>query len=292
MKVAVMTDTNSGMSAEDGKKYGVHILAMPVIVNGKDYHEDVDITHEVLYRYLRSLADVSTSQPAPGEVMGMWEALFDEGYDEVVYIPMSSGLTSGTANAIALSDDFDGRVQVVDNHRISVPLKESVIDAVHYANEGRSAREIKELLEKDAYNSSIYITVDTLEYLKKSHRITTAAANVANALRIKPILQIQGEKLDAFSISRTKKQSEKIMIDAVAKDLKQRFSEFPEDEIQIAMAGTLENEEDIERWCKKVGSKFKKFKPYYEPLSCSIACHTGINAFAIGIIHRTKRDEE
>ncbi|MBO6046418.1 MAG: DegV family protein [Erysipelotrichaceae bacterium] len=292
MKVAIMTDTNSGMSVEDGKKLGVYVLAMPVIINGKDYHEHVDITHQELFRQLRSLADVSTSQPAPGEVMGMWESIFDDGYDEVVYIPMTSGLTSGTANAIALSDDYDGRVQVADNHRISVPLKESVIDAVNFAKQGYSAAEIKALLEQDAYNSSVYITVDTLEYLKKSHRITAAAAGVANALKIKPILQIQGEKLDAFSISRTKKQSEKIMIDAVTKDLKTRFADFPEDEIQIAMAGTLEKEEDIERWCKKVNSKFKKYKPYYEPLSCSIACHTGIDAFAIGIMHRTKRNEE
>ncbi len=284
MKVAIMTDTNSGILPNEGAEKGIYVLPMPFIVNGENYLEGVSITHEQLYEYMRQDLEVSTSQPSPGSIMDMWKQIFADGYDEIVYIPMSSGLSSSCASARSFAEEYDGKVQVVDNHRISVTLLESVYDAKHMADNGKSAKEIKDYLEKTAYDASIYITVDTLKYLKKSGRVTPAAAAIATVINLKPILTIQGEKLDSYAKVRGLKQSERRMIEALKHDLETRFADVPKEKIRVATAGTIENPEDAEKWRQTVQEAFPEYEVYYMPLSCSIACHTGIGAVGIGTI--------
>ena len=221
-KIAVVTDSNSGITQEKGKELGVHVIPMPFYIDGELFLEDITLTQEAFYEKLASDCEISTSQPAPGEVMEFWDKLLKE-YDEIVHIPMSSGLSSTCETAIMLSKDYDGKVEVVNNQRISVTQKTSVLDAVRLAKAGKSALEIKESLEAEKLEASIYITVDTLKYLKKGGRITPAAAAIGTVLNLKPVLQIQGEKLDAFAKVRGWKQAKKTMLDAMEKDLLHRF---------------------------------------------------------------------
>ena len=200
-KVAIVTDSNSGITQEQGKELGIFVLPMPFFIDGELYLEDITLSQSEFYEKLGADSDISTSQPSPGEVMDLWDKVLEE-YDELVCIPMSSGLSSTCATAITLAAEYDGRVQVVDNQRISVTQEQSVLDAMNLREEGKSAAEIKEILEKEKLQASIYITVDTLKYLKKGGRITPAAAAIGTVLNLKPVLQIQGEKLDAFSKAR------------------------------------------------------------------------------------------
>lgn len=195
--VAIVTDSNSGISQAEGKELGIYVIPMPFLVDGKLYFEDVDMNKEQFYHFLENDADLSTSQPSPGDVMDLWDKLLKE-YDEILHIPMSSGLSASCSTAMGLARDYDGKVQVVDNQRISVTMQQSVMDAKHLVAAGKSAAQIKEILEKEALESSIYLMVDTLKYLKKGGRITPAAALLGSALNLKPILQIQGDKLDAY----------------------------------------------------------------------------------------------
>ena len=282
MKTAVLTDTNSGITVAEGEKLGIYVLPMPVIVQDHCYLEGVDITNEQLYKAMISDQEVSSSQPSPGEVMALWDRVFKDGYDEIVYIPMSSGLSGSCHSAAQLAEDYDGKVYVVDNHRISVTLMESVLDGKALAKQGKSASEIKKILEEQSYQTSIYVAVDSLKYLKKSGRITASAAAIANMLSIKPVLSIQGEKLDLFAKVRGLKQSEKKMIEALKTDLQTRFADVPKERIRIATAGTFEDEEDSRKWQAYVQSAFPEADVYYVPLSCSIACHVGVNAVGVG----------
>ena len=282
MKTAVLTDTNSGITVAEGEKLGIYVLPMPVIVQDHCYLEGVDITNEQLYKAMISDQEVSSSQPSPGEVMALWDRVFKDGYDEIVYIPMSSGLSGSCHSAAQLAEDYDGKVYVVDNHRISVTLMESVLDGKALAKQGKSACEIKKILEEQSYQASIYVAVDSLKYLKKSGRITASAAAIANMFSIKPVLSIQGEKLDLFAKVRGLKQSEKKMIEALKTDLQTRFADVPKERIRIATAGTFEDEEDSRKWQAYVQSAFPEADVYYVPLSCSIACHVGVNAVGVG----------
>ncbi|MCI6867290.1 MAG: DegV family protein [Lachnospiraceae bacterium] len=282
MKTAVLTDTNSGITVAEGEKLGIYVLPMPVIVQDHCYLEGVDITNEQLYKAMISDQEVSSSQPSPGEVMALWDRVFKDGYDEIVYIPMSSGLSGSCHSAAQLAEDYDGKVYVVDNHRISVTLMESVLDGKALAKQGKSACEIKKILEEQSYQASIYVAVDSLKYLKKSGRITASAAAIANMFSIKPVLSIQGEKLDLFAKVRGLKQSEKKMIEALKADLQTRFADVPKERIRIATAGTFEDEEDSRKWQAYVQSAFPEADVYYVPLSCSIACHVGVNAVGVG----------
>lgn len=224
MKTAVVTDSNSGITQEEAKKEGIFILPMPVIVDGVTRYEGQDLTQEMFYGSLTSGIDVTTSQPSPGDVMDLWDKVLAGGYEELVYIPMSSGLSNSCETAILLSDDYDGKVQVVDNHRISVTQREAVMEAVRLVAAGTSAKAVKEDLEARAYDSSIYITVDTLEYLKKGGRVTPAGAAIGAVLNIKPVLTIQGERLDAFAKVRGMRKGKDKMIEALKKDF-QRWTE-------------------------------------------------------------------
>ena len=209
-KVAIVTDSNSGITQDRGKELGIYVLPMPFFIDEKIYYEDITLTQEQFYEKLGADSDISTSQPSPGNVMELWEKILKE-YDEIVCIPMSSGLSSTCATATSIAAEYNGRVQVVNNQRISVTQEQSVYDAIHLRNLGRSASEIKEVLEREKFQSSIYITVDTLKYLKKGGRITPAAAAIGTVLNLKPVLQIQGEKLDAFAKVRGWKAAKKTM---------------------------------------------------------------------------------
>ncbi len=283
MKTAIMTDTNSGMTRNEADRCGVYLLAMPVIVDDKSYFEGIDITHDQLYAAMRAHRDIHSSQPSPGDVSDMWDAIFKDGYDELVYIPMSSGLSGSCEMAKLLARDYAGRVVVADNHRISVTLYESVLEARRMAQSGLSAERIAADLEKRAADSSIYITVDSLEYLRRSGRVTAAGAALAGAFDIKPVLTIQGGKLDAFAKVRGIKKSETRMAEAVRTDLEKRFAHFSADRMRIGAAGTFEHTADAEAWTDHLRGMFPGIKVYYQPLSCSIACHVGINAVGVGI---------
>lgn len=289
MKTAVMTDTNSGMSVAEGKKLGIYVLPMPVIIEGESYLEGETVTHAQLYEALKAGKNVSSSQPSPGSVMGMWDQILEEGYDEIIYIPMSSGLSGSCHSAMSFAEEYQLRVQVADNHRISETLAEAVLDAKFLANQGNTAKQIKERLEVHAYDASIYISVNSLEYLKRSGRITPTAAAIATVMNIKPVLTIQGGKLDSFAKVRGMHQSEKRMIDAIQKDWEERFSDVPKSQLRIATAGTFEKAEDAERWRGMLQSAFPDFQVKYTPLSCSIASHTGIDAAGTAIIRVEER---
>ena len=245
--VAIVTDSNSGISQAEGKELGIYVIPMPFLVDGKLYFEDVDMNKEQFYHFLENDADLSTSQPSPGDVMDLWDKLLKE-YDEIVHIPMSSGLSASCSTAMGLARDYDGKVQVVDNQRISVTMQQSVMDAKHLVAAGKSAAQIKEILEKEALESSIYLMVDTLKYLKKGGRITPAAALLGSALNLKPILQIQGDKLDAYKKVRGVKAAKKNMLEAMKKDVEGRFSDYvTKGQLKLHVAYTTD-EETAKQW--------------------------------------------
>ncbi len=276
MRTAVMTDSNSGITKSEAKELGIFSLPMPVIIDGEICYEGIDLTQERFYSSLTGGKDVTTSQPSPGEVIGMWDAIFAEGYDEIVHIPMSSGLSNSYESAAGLAADYDGRVQVADNHRISVTLRESVLEAKELADQGLSAKEIREELEIRAYESCIYITVDTLEFLKKGGRITPAAAALGAVLNIKPVLTIQGERLDAFAKVRG-------MLEALKQDLATRFQGIEMSRIVIGAAGSGLGEEEEREWTETLKAAFPDATVYYNPLSFSIGSHTGPGAVGTAI---------
>lgn len=277
-KIAIVTDSNSGITQAQGKELGIYVVPMPFYINGEMFLEDISLTQEEFYQKLGEDAEISTSQPSPGDVMDLWEKLLEE-YDEIVHIPMSSGLSSTCENEISLSAEYDGKVQVVNNQRISVTQEQSVLDAMKLRDAGKSAKEIKEILEREKFESTIYITVDTLKYLKKGGRITAAAAALGTVLNLKPVLTIQGEKLDAFSKVRGWKAAKRTMLKAIEKDIEERFK-GKEDELILGMAYTG-NEEEAEVWKAEIQEKFPQYELKCAPLSLSVACHIGPGSLAV-----------
>ena len=281
-KIAIVTDSNSGITQKQGEELGVFVVPMPFYIDGKMYYEDIDITAEDFFRLQAADADITTSQPTPGDLLDLWDKLLAS-YDSIVYIPMSSGLSGACQTAQGLAQDYNGRVQVVDNQRISLTMRSAVYDAMHLAEKGRSAKEIREILEQDALNATIYITVDTLKYLRKGGRITPAVAAIGSILRIKPILQIQGGKLDSFAKARSMSQARSIMIEALKADFSNRFK-VPEDgsgmKLDIAYTGSPETAEDF---LKELKEKFPACADdmIIDPLSLSVSCHIGAGALAV-----------
>lgn len=287
MKTAIMTDTNSGITKDIAKELGIYVIPMPVIIDEKTYYENDTITEEEFFCALSGDRHITTSQPSPGDVMDLWDQILDEGYDELVYIPMSSGLSNSCAAALGYSQEYDGKVEVIDNHRISVTMYQSVLHARDLALQGASAKEIKTALEDDAYNSSIYLAVNTLEYLKKGGRITPAAALIGSVLSIKPILTIQGEKLDSYAKTRgSMKKAEEKMLSAVQSDIEKRFASLDQAKLHIGAAGAGLAKEQQEEWVNLLRSKFPAANVFYSPLSASISVHTGPGAVGIGISFR------
>lgn len=283
MKTAVMTDSNSGIHPQEAKERGIFVIPMPVILQGKTFYEGVDLTQEDFYHSLTGGMRVSTSQPSPGDVLDMWEQILSSGYDELVYIPMSSGLSHSCETAISLSASYDGRVQVADNHRISVTLREAVLAARRMADAGAPAREIRQELETHAYDASIYIAVNTLEFLKRGGRVTPAGAALGAVLNIKPVLTIQGERLDAFTKVRGMKKAAEVMVNALKTDRATRFREAEESRIRIGAAGSGLSAEEAAAWTSMLTAAFPQATVYYDPLSFSIGCHTGPGALGVGM---------
>ena len=285
MRTAIVTDSNSGITQEQAAKLGIYVLPMPFMINGEMFYEGVNLTHEEFFKRMEEGADITTSQPSPGEVTDFWDKLLKE-YDEILYIPMSSGLSGSCQTAIMLADDYDGKVQVVNNQRISVTQEQSALDARDLAAKGYEAAQIKEILERTKYESSIYITLTTLKYLKKGGRITPAAAALGTLLRIKPVLTIQGEKLDAFSKVRGWKAAKRTMLKAIEKDLNDRFADVREDMV-LGMAYTCSKEE-AQEWKQEIAEKFPEYEIVEGPLSLSVACHIGPGAMAVTCMKKVR----
>lgn len=280
-KTAIVTDSNSGITPAEAEELGIYLVPMPFFIDGELFYEGVNLSHEDFYSKMATGADISTSQPTPGAVLDLWDTLLED-HDELVYIPMSSALSGSCATAEALAEDYDSRVTVVDNQRISATQRQSVLDAVSMVNDGQDASRINEVLLRDKLEASIYITVDTLKYLKKGGRITAAAAAFGTVLGIKPVLQIQGEKLDAFAMAHGMKSAKKQMLDAVEKDLETRFT--GKKGVYVAAAYTCSDDE-AKLWAEEIRSRFgDRFNGYIAPLSLSVACHTGPGAYGIGCV--------
>lgn len=275
-KIGIVTDSNSGITQEQAKEMGIHVLPMPFFINEEMFFEDITLTQEEFYKRLGEDADISTSQPSPADVMELWDNLLKD-YDELIHIPMSSGLSSTCETAIMLSQDYDGKVHVVDNQRISITQRQSVLDAMKMVEKGMRAEEIVEVLMREKLESSIYITVDTLKYLKKGGRVTAAGAALGTVLNIKPVLTIQGEKLDAFAKVRGVKAAKKKMLDAMEQDIKERFDGK---EVDIMAAYTCSSE-DAESWKKEIEDRFPGHDIHMDPLSLSVSCHIGPGSIAI-----------
>ncbi len=283
IQTAICTDTNSGISVKEGEELGIYVLPMPVIVDGKEYTEGVDLSHEALFEALMNGLPAMTSQPSPTDVRALWDKALADGAEQVVYIPMSSKLSGSCEAAMALAEDYGGKVLVVDNHRISVTLRSSVKDALYLSRLGKTAEEIKAILERNAFDASIYICVNTLKYLKRSNRVTAAGASLATAMNLHPVLNIRGGKLDAQCVVRGDKHTQKTLIKLMETDLEKRFRFIPRNQMRMYTAGTFVNQEDAEEWTAKVRKAFKDDSIQYYPLSCSITCHVGENAVAIAM---------
>ena len=278
-KIAIVTDSNSGITQAEAKQLGVSVIPMPFMIDDETYYEDITLTQAEFYEKLAAGANVITSQPTPDSIMNLWDELLKE-YDEIVHIPMSSGLSGSCQSAIVLAGDYDGKVQVVNNQRISVTQRQSAMDALALAKQGKNAAEIKDFLENDKFNSSIYIMLDTLYYLKKGGRITPAAAALGTILKLKPVLQIRGEKLDAFAKARTTSQGKSIMLNAIRSDMETRFGGAAKENIWLQMAYTYDLEA-ANQFKAEVEEAFPGFDIHMDPLSLSVSCHIGPGALAV-----------
>jgi DegV family protein with EDD domain len=279
-KTAILTDSNSGITQAEAKELGINVMPMPFFINDKLYFEEVDLSQDEFYEKLKSPdVRITTSMPAVGDLLDKWDELLEK-YDDLVYIPMSSGLSSSCSTAMALMDEYDGRVQVINNKRISVTQRLSCIEAIKMADDGKNAVDIKNFLEETSADSSIYITVGTLEYLKRGGRLTPAVAAIGTLLKVKPVLQIQGEKLDAYSMARTMKQAESKMLDAIENDMKKRFNDSDFDNFIISIAHTQELEE-AEKFREEVLRRFPNREVLISPLPISISCHIGPGSLAV-----------
>ncbi len=287
MKIAVITDSNSSITQKEAADLGIFVLPMPFSIDGETYFEDKNLTVDEFYNKLESDAEIFTSQPSPEEVTKLWDDVL-QNYDEIVHIPMSSGLSGSCESAwmLAQKSKYLDRVQVVDNQRISVTQMQSVLDALELVKRGKTAREIKDILEIDKMNSSIYIMLDTLKYLKKGGRITPAAAALGTLLRLKPVLQIQGEKLDAFAKARTSSQGKSIMINAIKNDIKNRFN----NNVYLQMAHS-HNLEAALSFKEELKEHFPELEIHLAELSLSVACHIGPGSLAVACCQKMDYDK-
>ena len=292
MKIAVVTDSNSGITQAQAKEMGVAVLPMPFMIDGETYYEDITLTREQFYQRLKDNADIATSQPTPDSILKMWDKLLKE-YDQIIHIPMSSGLSGSCSTAMMLAgeDEYEGKVFVVDNRRISVTQYQSVKDAQMLAAMGMDGTQIKKRLEETAADSVIFITVDTLKYLKKGGRITPAAAALGTLLKIKPVLIILGEKLDSFAKARTMKQAKTMMMNAIQKELDGRLHDSECRNCHLAIAHT-DNEEAALEFKKEVEERFPNADVYMAPLSLSIACHIGPGSLAVTATRKMEEGHE
>ena len=284
-KIAIITDSNSGITQKEAERLGIFVVPMPFMINGEDFFEDINLTQDQFYEKLAEDASVSTSQPAPESLLTLWDKVLKD-YDQIIYIPMSSGLSGSCQSAYMLAqEEYEGKVFVIDNQRISVTQRQSALDAKAMADAGYTAEQIKAKLLEMALDASIYIMLDTLHYLKKGGRITPAAAALGTLLRLKPVLQIQGEKLDAFAKARTTAQGKSIMINAIKADIENRFGGMEAGDFLIAGAYT-NNLEIAQEWKKEVEAAFPGHEMHMDPLSLSVGCHIGPGALAVTVTRK------
>ncbi|MBR5421347.1 MAG: DegV family protein [Lachnospiraceae bacterium] len=282
MKTAVVTDSNSGIFGEEARQLGIHVIPMPVIIDDHTYFENEDITHTQFFEAQLAQRAVSSSQPSPASLMDVWELVLDSA-DELIYIPMSSGLSGSYQTAAMLAEDYDGKVEVADGHRVSVTQRQSVMLACRLAEEGMSAAQIKERLEADAFKSCIYLTVESLEYFKRSGRVTAATAMLAGILNIKPVLVCRGENFDTHAKVRGLEKARSSVIEALKAERESRFAEYSDSQLIIGCAGSFLEKEDVAEWQNRVREAFPNIASFYDPLSLSVCCHTGPNAAGVGI---------
>ncbi len=283
MSVAIITDTNTGMSKEEAESFGIKLVHMPFLIDGEEYLDGINLTHKQFFEKLRQDADVSTSQPAPGAIMDLWDELLKE-YDQLVYIPMSSGLSKSyeTAAMLAASDDYAGKVFAVNNRRIEPTQRQAALDAKKLADQGCDGAKIKEILERESLEASIYIMVDTMKYLKKGGRVTAAGAAIGTVLNLKPVLAIQGDKLDAFAKSRGVKNAKKAMLTQMRKDFTERFQDSLDAGRMTLFAVTSESPEEVKKaWTAEVQAAFPEVQVQERELALSVCCHIGEGAIAI-----------
>ena len=285
-KIRIITDSNSGITVDDARELGVTVLPMPFSIDEEVFFEQESLTQEQFYEELAAGKNIMTTQPSPGQVMGIWDEALKE-YDEIVYIPMSSGLSGSYQTAAMLAEDYEGKVYVVNNQRISVTQRQSVLDALRLIEAVKSAKEIKDILEEDRFNSSIYLMVDTLVYLKKGGRITPAAAALGTLLKLKPVLQIQGDRLDAFAKARTVSQAKSIIINAIKSDIDKRFGGLSKENISLHMAYAHDLDRILE-FKEEVMKEFPGFDINLYPLSLSVATHIGPGCIALAVTKNLK----
>lgn len=283
MKTAVVTDSNSGIFGEEARRLGIHVIPMPIIIDDQTFFENEDITPGQFFEAQVGGRSVSSSQPSPASILDIWELVL-ENADELVYIPMSSGLSGACQTAKMLADDYDGKVQVVDNHRISVSLKQSVLRALFLAKQGMDAKQIKDKLEEESYTTTIYLTVESLTYFKRSGRITPAVAALGDMLNIKPVLSTKGDAFDTYSKVRGLEKARSSLFELIKHERETTYSAYDDNEILIPTAGSFINEEDAKAWVQRAADYFPNNKVFYNMLSLSIACHTGPNACGLGIL--------
>ncbi|MBQ9327171.1 MAG: DegV family protein [Solobacterium sp.] len=285
MKTAIVTDSNSGIFRSDAEQLGVYVIPMPIVIDGTIRFENEDITPREFYQAMENDREISTSQPAPGSITAVWNQVLSSA-DELVYIPMSSGLSGSYEAALYLADGYDGKVKVADNHRISVTQYQSVLRAAHLAEEGRGAEEICAILEHEARESSVYLTVDTLKYFRRSGRVTPAAAALGDFLNIKPVLFTRGDTFDVVGNFHGHLKAETCLIDSIRRDRNTLFPGVPNEELYIAAADSFSQENDSLRWRKKMADAFPEYDLFWAPLSLNITCHTGPNAFGSGVFRK------
>lgn len=279
-KIAIVTDSNSGITQEQAKEWGITVVGMPFLIDGITYYDGITLSRDSFYEKLAENANISTSQPSPDAIIQLWDKLLKD-HDEVLHIPMSSGLSGSCQTAMMLAQDYEGKVYVVDNQRISVTQRQSVLDAIELVKQGKTAAEIQKILVEDKFNSSIYIMVDTLHYLKKGGRLTPAVAAIGTLLRIKPVLQIQGEKLDTFAKARTVNQAKSIMMNAIKADIENRFGGISkENQIYLQIAHT-QNADAAKALGEELQEMFPDYPIYIDDLSLSVSCHIGPGSLAI-----------
>lgn len=282
-KIAITTDSNSGILPDEFRDLGVFVLPMPFLINGEQYFEGINLSQEGFYDFMKSDAEVSTSQPSPGDLMDFWDELL-KAYDEIVHIPMTSGLSQSCATATSFAKDYKGRVQVVDNKRISITLKESVLDAVYLRDNGKSATEIKEILEENALNSSIYIFVNSMKHLKKGGRVTAAAAMIGTLLGLKPVLKLGGAKIDKFALPKSQRKAVEIIKDALRKDLVERFSEYEKNGEMVISVAYTDNKDELTEVFEDIKNTFPNLTfRFCNALSLSVSCHVGPKTWGVAI---------
>lgn len=286
-RIAVVADSNSGITQAEAKELGISVIPMPFYIDDELYFEDITLSQDEFYKKLEKDADIKTSQPSPADVLELWDKLLEE-YDEIVHFPMSSGLSSSCATAIMLAEEYNGKVQVVDNQRISVPLRHSVTEAIRLVEAGKSAKEIKELMEATKFECDIYITLDTLKYLKKGGRLTASAAAIGTVLNLKPVLRIKGEKLDSFAKTRGWKAAKKTMFQTVRDVIAKDFADYNGPEELYLDGAYTGGKEDAEEWRKELEEAFPGYEIRIDPLSLSVSCHIGPGARGVAVTKKLK----